>query len=91
MAATYEEIITLRNRLIAEHGDHAVELASMVSFFWYTTQAYGAARDANFTLLMTCVRSELSRKGISLSAFERAVKGLDQVNETLTYLSRLND
>lgn len=91
MAVTHDEMTEMHNRLVAAHGDEAIELASMISFFWHTTVAHGPLREINFAVLMDCVRSHMQANNIRLKAFEHALHDVDRASETLSYLARLPD
>lgn len=91
MAATYDEVLLLRNQLIAEHGIETVELASMLLFFWYASGNLGVARDMNFPLLARCANHYMRDNGIPMKMLQDAIDGLERANKTLTYLASLPD
>lgn len=91
MAATYEEVTVLRNRMIEAHGIETVELASMLLFFWHSTGQWGAARDMNFPLLSRCAHAYMREAGIALHDLNAAIEDMDKANATLTYLAGMPD
>lgn len=90
MAATYEELLTLRNRLISAHGDELTTIASMINFFWMLSDRVPAhVREANFNLLVPIVNKYLEGRGYSQDRLHAALHDMHYANETIRLLGEI--
>lgn len=88
MPASYEEVLTLHNRLVAEHGAHAVALASMMLDIWSSLP--DRSRDSSMRILMPCVHARMRELRITTYQLESTLRALDRANSTLQMLSVLD-
>lgn len=91
MPATLEEIKTMRNRLISTHGADLVELASMMRFFWNSTEQQGQLRRLNFKPLTQCLHARLRELQINPHDLETVLEDLERCDEVLSMLAALPD
>ena len=91
MAITLNEVSTLHNRLIIEHGIDVIELATTFSWAMRSSRSSPVVIQKHMTTLVKCVNARLKELGVSRTQFERAMKDLERTNQTIDIINAIPD
>lgn len=91
MAITLNEVWTLQNRLIIEHGIEVIELATAFSWAMRSSRSSPVVIQKHMTILAQCVNARLKELGVNSVQFERAMQDLERTNKTVDIINAIPD